>query len=188
MTTKFTRPTEAPYDHRPLSHLNDHGFLHYVDEIRLYFHQISVNANTDSQITAMNSIKERVEWLQDRLKVFESKFNTEMLNAEELSIHLNNLIARMPTIKVEGPAPEMFIVEQESVGRPYVRRFINFDWIEWFLATRRNVTPSDAYNEAKQVLRKEMFRETFPMDVTISVIEGTRNPEIIVERTKKIRI
>ena len=189
--TTALNPVLNPPSHKPLSHLADPEMLTYIDNITRYLHDLSVNANTKEQSDAMTNIRLRMEWLQARLGIMEELLNTQTMNGVELRQYLKDIVKTYPPIKLRGtPAPNMFIIERPG-SRPYYRRFINFDWIEWYLATTHNSTPADAYECAKESLRAELVKINGDKDKTLNIFivdVNTRHPEIVAERTTTTRL
>lgn len=84
------------------------------------------------------------------------------------------------------PEPELFITEQPTGKHPYVRRFISFDWIEWFLAQHPSNTPEKAGAEAITRVVKMVFPGGRPASVEITIDNSQRDPEIIIEQKARL--
>lgn len=184
-------PIFNPPSHKPMSHMADPEMLMYVDGLTGFLRSLSAGMNIEEQARASTNIKLRLEWLQTRLAIYETAFNASGLNGIELKEHLG-VITRAVSVGVKLPSvesvPAMFKLESPNSAHPYTRRYINFDWIEHYLATNHNVTPADAMLVAENTLAKELFPAGVPIGTVIGINTNMRDPEIIVERTQKIRI
>lgn len=85
-----------------------------------------------------------------------------------------------------APEPDMFVYEQPTAAHSYKRRFISFDWIEWFLAQHPSNTPEKAQLHARRHLLEAMFPEGCPDYVEVTIDSSQRNPEIIVEQKARL--
>lgn len=94
--------------------------------------------------------------------------------------------AAAAAVKAAKPEPDLFITEQPTGKHPYLRRFISFDWIEWFLAQHPSNTPEKAGAVAMARLVEKLFPGGRPIDVEISIDSSQRNPEIIVEQKARL--
>jgi len=84
------------------------------------------------------------------------------------------------------PEPDLFITKQPTGNHPYVRRFISFDWIEWFLAQHPSNTPEKAGTEAIARVVKMVFPTGRPASVEITIDNSQRDPEIIIEQKARL--
>lgn len=137
--------------------------------------------------------KELIERIQGRWKradtiTIEVDPNEEFNPIKLMSAFASELRNYSIDVSKKDAEPEMIL----QTGRgSEVRRFVNFDWIEWYLKKHEGkAVPEDAISFAVDQLKVQMFGSVSgaPKDTTISVDRDKRDPEIIFEQLVKRRI